>query len=301
MTLEDPVALQNLTYDASEIRLIATAALRPGIVDVNDLKVSPRALGANMSVDIAPGTCCIGGTDQTNQGRYVTRSTGVENRSLNAAPGAGQSRIDVVYARVRDGQASGGADNDWVLGVQTGAAATTGSQVAPALPSSSLELARVTVASGTASITAFLISDRRAEALRRTTIDSGLSPGGATITPSSGALTQEISVTTRMHAYPVEVSAVFVCDILANTGQSNCQVTARIDISLDSGATYAEASTPNSNTSTNNLLPSNLATTCFRGGTASGSVVVRAMLSQKGGAGVVKNARLVVTTAPRNS
>jgi len=288
-----------LTYDASEIRLIATAALRPGIVEVPDLAVSPRALGSNMSVDIAAGTCCIAGTDQANQGRYVTRSTGVENRTIAAAPGAGQSRIDVVYARVRDGQASGGVDNDWVLAVQTGTAATTGSQVAPALPSSSLELARVTVASGTASIAANLISDRRAEALRRTTIDQTTGSGG-TITPAT-TLTEQLSVTTRMHAYPVEVSAVLTCDVLANSGQSNCLVTARIDISLDSGVTFANASTTNRSVSTNNLLPNSLSTTCFRSGTASGSVVVRAMLMQGGGTGVVQNYRLVVTVAPRNT
>jgi len=299
MTLEDPVALQNLTYDASEIRLIATAALRPGVVDIGDLLVSPRALGANMSVDIAAGTCCIGGTDQANQGRYVVRSTGVENRTIAAAPGAGQSRIDVIYAQVRDGQATGGAFNDWVLAIQTGTAATTGSQVAPALPSSSLELARVTVASGTASITAFLISDRRAEALRRTTIDQVV--GVATYTPATGTLTEQMSVITRVHAYPVEISAIFVCDILANAGQSNCQVQARTDISLDSGVTYSIPAVANSAISSNNLLPGNLTNTGFRSGTASGSVVVRVMLSQTGGTGVVKNSRLLVTTAPRNS
>ena len=297
MTLLSPSWLQNLSYSALQDRLIAMAALRPGIVELGDLLVSTRALGANMSVDIAPGTVVVKGTDVVNQGNYVCRSSALENRTIAAAPGAGQSRIDAVYARVRDGQASGGADNDWILAVQTGVAATTGSQVAPALPTSSVELARVTVASGTASITAFLISDRRAEALRRTSIDR---VGLSSVTPVFSVLTEVTTVTTRTHAYPVEVSAVITGTMRPSTGQSNMVVSVRLDISLDSGVTWA-TQMDTEQTAQNSLTPASICATEYRSGTASGSVKVRAMMKREGGSGTVSNVSMVVTTAPRNS
>ncbi len=296
MTLLVPAWMQSQSYSAQQDRLVALAATRPGIVELGDLAVSPRAAGTNMSVDIAPGTVVIKGTDIANQGNYVCRSTAIENRTLAAAPGAGQERRDVVYARVRDGTASGGADNDWILGVEPGVAATAPSPI-PTLPPSSIELARVTVFNGTASITGDLISDRRAEALRRTSIDTATA---GPITPPT-AYTEMFRVSTRVHAYPVEVSAVFVCNIRANANQTNCAVTVRLDVSLDAGATFVSGATPNTGVGPNQLIPGNVTALGYRSGTASGSVVVRVMMLQSGGTGVVDSNRLTVTTAPRNS
>ncbi len=294
MTLLSPAWIQALTYSAQQDRLVALAATRPGVVDVNDLLVSQRAAGTNMSVDIAAGVCVIAGTDIANQGNYVCRSTAVENRTINAAPGAGTSRIDVVYAQVRDAAASGGAFNDWIIAVQTGTAAA--SPVPPAIPASALQLAYVTVASGVASITAAVIGDRRAEVLRRTSIDAG---SFASVTPAA-SLVQYLRIDTRTHAYPVEVSAHFLGKVLPNSGQTNMIATVRLDISLDAGVSWVQG-TEQPAVGTNNLLPAQLIGMSHRSGTATGAVAVRVMLKQAGGAGTVQDARLNIITAPRNS
>ena len=55
MTLNDPIWLQNAVYSASEFRDVLEVFPNVGAVNVNDLKVSQRGAGANMSVDVAAG------------------------------------------------------------------------------------------------------------------------------------------------------------------------------------------------------------------------------------------------------
>jgi hypothetical protein len=160
MALELPLYMQNVAYPARTDRLMVDAMRSPGLAgSASDLAVTQRAAGTNMSVDVANGSCVIAGTDTAGQGSYLCKSTAVENVVLDAAPGVGNSRIDRIVARVYDGQVIGSGPSEWTIEAVTGTASPSPSL--PSLPNSCLELARVTVASGTAAITNAMISDQR--------------------------------------------------------------------------------------------------------------------------------------------
>jgi hypothetical protein len=162
--LEKPLFMQGNTYAARRLReLVGYVFDVEGVIkpETGALKVGPRAAGANMSVDVAPGPCAILGDDAAGQGMYVQPSTAVENLPIGAAPGS-DSRIDLVVARIRDADVTGGVSSDWVLEVIPGAVAVA--PVEPALPPSAIRLAAVTIAAGTVSIDAAKITDRRTAA-----------------------------------------------------------------------------------------------------------------------------------------
>lgn len=170
MTLENPLWLQNLTYAARLDRKLVELLATEGVKDVagGHLKVSERAAGANMSVDIAAGTGFITGDDQANQGRYLVPSTAVENRAIAAADPT-DPRIDLVVGRVRDANVTG-VDNDWIIEVITGTPAAA--PTAPAVPNTAIPLAEVEVPAGAASIVNANITDRRTQALSDLPIDA---------------------------------------------------------------------------------------------------------------------------------
>ena len=158
---EPPLWMQNAVYPAGVDRVLIEALFPAAAVQGdNELKVAPRALGANMSVDVGPGRAVIAGTDAPGQGNYLCRSHDIENLAIGAAPGAGLARIDTVVARVYDDALIGGAVHAWALEVIEGVAAAA--PAAPGLPPSCLPLANVAVASGLAAVVAAQITDRRA-------------------------------------------------------------------------------------------------------------------------------------------
>ena len=161
MTLKAPLWEQNDTYSATQDRQLIDALWSAGVVGVSDLIVSQRGAGANMSVDVAAGSAVVAGTDTTGQGKYLCKSDAVVNVSLATAPSTGQTRIDLIIAQVRDSDAIGGANNDWQIVAVTGTAATTGTQVAPATPASSLVLAQITVGPVVTTIVNANITDER--------------------------------------------------------------------------------------------------------------------------------------------
>jgi hypothetical protein len=160
-----PIWLQSLTYPAASDRLLAdTLYTTGGVVGAGAMVVAPRAAGANMSVDVAAGTVVVAGTSVAGQGKYVGRLTAPVNVPISAAPGAGLVRIDVICAKIYDATAAGGTRNELTVEEPLVGTAVASNPVAPALPVSSEALAQITVAAGTASITAGLISDRRRQA-----------------------------------------------------------------------------------------------------------------------------------------
>jgi hypothetical protein len=164
MTLAPPLWAGAATYVADTDRELINSVFRStGVVDLpgGHLKVSQRAAGANMSVDVAAGTGIIEGTDAAGQGRFLCASDAVVNKVVNAAPGAGTSRIDRIYARVFDADVLGGTSS-WEIGYIAGTAAA--SPTAPALPTSSIPLAQFTVLNTTTSITSAMCVDQRTEA-----------------------------------------------------------------------------------------------------------------------------------------
>jgi hypothetical protein len=161
MVLENPLWQQANSYPARlDRQFIEDVFDVEGVIKPSGgaLLVSARAAGANMSVDVAAGRAVIKGDDQADQGSYRVFSTAVENRSIGAAPGS-DSRIDLVIARVRDGNVTGGVSSDWVIEVIPGAVAAV--PVAPAVPATAIPLAQILVAAGTLSIDAPKITDRR--------------------------------------------------------------------------------------------------------------------------------------------
>lgn len=143
---ELPAWLQNGIYPARVDRQLIDAVWSEGVH--SGLAVTPRAEGANFSVDVAAGRGVVLGDDQSAQGSYLLTLTGKVNVPIGVP--ASQNRIDLVVLRVNDPQAGGPTGDNGAVGVIAG---TPGSTPAPpALPASAIELARVTVASGAASI-----------------------------------------------------------------------------------------------------------------------------------------------------
>jgi hypothetical protein len=157
-----PLWLQALTYPAGVDRDLVDAAFPTGgVVHQGDLAVNQRGAGANMSVDIAPGLAVIGGTDIAGQGKYLGRLKNTVNVPIAAAPGAGLTRIDLVYAHIADATVIGGTTNAMTVETPAVGAAVSSNPVPPAVPATSIPLAQIAVAAGTAAITTALITDRR--------------------------------------------------------------------------------------------------------------------------------------------
>lgn len=160
MTLETPIFLQAGSYPARALRRLTEATLHLGVVNEGDLKVTQRGAGANMTVDVAAGLVVVPAASGSN-GRYLCANTATVSLSIGAAPGAGDGRIDIVIAEVRDAQYAG-ADNDWQLLVVAGTADP--SPTTPAVPAGAVALAAVTVTDATTSIVDAAIFDGRSYA-----------------------------------------------------------------------------------------------------------------------------------------
>jgi hypothetical protein len=148
--------LQQNSYPASvDRRLFASLWPTPA---TQGLAVSPSSA---MTLAIATGAVAI--PTANNTGSCLGVSDAVENVTVGAAP-ASNSRIDLVVATARGNDLDGGANNDLIFQVVAGTASAT--PVAPATPANSVVLAQVLVASGTAAITAGMITDRRPHSLQ---------------------------------------------------------------------------------------------------------------------------------------
>lgn len=121
-----------------------------------ELKVTPRGTGANMSVDVQPGTAYITST-LTQQGAYTYTSDAVVNIPITAANPT-NPRIDRIGILVDDAT-EGGSTNTIKLVAIAGTPA--GSPTAPAEPDMFLTLATVTVAANATNIMVGQITDAR--------------------------------------------------------------------------------------------------------------------------------------------
>jgi microcystin-dependent protein len=149
------------TYSATDMRRqLAFCYPLPGVGEEGDLLVTQHGSGA-MSVDVAAGMAIIAGTAAAGQGSYLIDTDALVTLAIAAAPGAGQSRYDLVVAKIEDADQDGGPNSDCLIEVVEGTAAATGSQVAPAAPASSLILARVLVGSSVSTILTADILDCR--------------------------------------------------------------------------------------------------------------------------------------------
>lgn len=134
-----PGYAQGGTYTAQHDRINGrAAAFDEGVASRADLKVTQRAAGANMSVDIAVGGAVVAGDDQANQGNYSTFFDAITNVTGFVATGS-NTRYDLVGVQINDPNAGGAAGSNSVLVRVAGTAAVT--PVIPALPNSFLPLA----------------------------------------------------------------------------------------------------------------------------------------------------------------
>jgi hypothetical protein len=143
----------------------ADSALQEGAVQPTAWKVTQRAAGANMTVDIAPGSAWVQGDNIALQGLYHVVNDGVISGGATiTASHATLPRIDQVVLRVRDsvaGDAANGADLVVLAGVATAGATLANRTGALALPNSCMRLADVLVPAASGTVVNGNIRDRR--------------------------------------------------------------------------------------------------------------------------------------------
>jgi hypothetical protein len=77
-----------------------------------------------MTVSVAPGTAAV--PLATGQGSALCKWDAPEVVTIAAAPGSGQSRVDLIVAQVRDPDLDGGQNNDFIITAVTGTPAARG-------------------------------------------------------------------------------------------------------------------------------------------------------------------------------
>lgn len=172
----------DIEYSAAHERaaLIGTVFSREGVMDrdAGHLRVTQRAEGPNMSVDVAAGQCAIVGDDVSDQGTYLCMSTTPVNVSVPPPPGSG-TRSHLVVAQVKDKLSNGvWTSYEWDIELLE----DTGSGT-PNVPNSAIPLARVNVAQGAVSVLSSHIADDRTRsvvgtpAITGTLLETGIHSG----------------------------------------------------------------------------------------------------------------------------
>jgi hypothetical protein len=155
MTRYAPLWQQNSTYPAAVDRgLLST--LWPSSGSTGG---AATVVANTMNVSVAAGTAAV--ALASSAGTALCRWDAPEVVTLTAAPPSGQSRIDVIVIQVRDAALDAGANNDFIVQAIAGTPATTGSQVAPAVPNNAYAVAQLTIAGGIANLNGVAVTDRR--------------------------------------------------------------------------------------------------------------------------------------------
>ncbi|MEU0469922.1 hypothetical protein ABZ215_38495 [Amycolatopsis sp. NPDC006131] len=149
--VDNPLYLQPVSGDSAILysaqdfrRTVSSLFPRAGVLNPS-FTITQRSAGANFSIDISAFRAVIQGTSVTDQGSYITVSTGTVNLTTPSAPASG-SRTHRVVAQILDKQATG-TQYGWQFLLKE----DTGSGV-PALPANSIDLGRVSIAAGQASV-----------------------------------------------------------------------------------------------------------------------------------------------------
>lgn len=185
-----PAVGDEFEYSANELRTFVGLLFNtegvgntngPATFANNDLKVSQRSAGANMSVDVLGGFAVILGDDVTFQGFYACWSSATENLVVPAPPAAG-SRIHRVIARVKDKlHEASWSTYEWTLEVLE----DTDGSGPPALPDSAISLATVTVNAGDTAVTDSAIADTRQAAVMGSGMTAGRYVASASARPAN--------------------------------------------------------------------------------------------------------------------
>lgn len=150
--------MQNVQVPARDARQVFAVDWDEGVKGLTSFKVTPRALGANRSVDVSAGSAIVRGDDQAGQGNYYAWSDAVVNVPLDPYPAGANQRYDLIILQTQDPDATGPAGDNTIVTKVTGAAFT--SPVVPALPASAVLLAVIgPLTAATVSVTAAVIHD----------------------------------------------------------------------------------------------------------------------------------------------
>lgn len=158
MTRYSPLWQQANAYPAGLDRLLVAALWPRG----GATGAALSAVANTMNVTIPPGTVAV--PLQAGQGAALCAWDAAEVVTLAAAPPAGQTRIDLVIAQVRDNAIDGGPNNDFVFAVVTGVPAANNPAV-PATPANAAALCQVTVPAAAANLNGATVTERRAGTL----------------------------------------------------------------------------------------------------------------------------------------
>jgi hypothetical protein len=152
-------------------KLWLAAPMQEGVANAGDLKVSQRAAGANMSVDIATGDFWIRTDTDTPDGLIHGYSDAISNQTVTASH-ATLPRVDSVYVQYNDSSLGAGVGGDTPTFRVLAGTATTGAQItnfagasyragAAAAPNDALLVADILVPAASTSVTNPNIVDRR--------------------------------------------------------------------------------------------------------------------------------------------
>lgn len=158
-----PSFLENGCYTAQHDRLLfGTTICSPGVREAggtgSDLRVGANTVSPR-TVNIANGEAFVPGTAIDNQGMYYVNNDAHVQVTLGP-PDPTDTRIDLIVARVYDGQYGGDpADSYWQLEAVTGTPSPA--PIPPELPDNSLALAAVTIEPGATILQPSMIADLR--------------------------------------------------------------------------------------------------------------------------------------------
>lgn len=150
----------SIQFGAEDVRRMALDVFsEEGTLSDTAFVVSQRGAGANMSVDVTPGSAVIRGDDADgDQGMYYVRElTATTMNLVITAADPSNPRIDRVVLEIQDTDYDGNglrvARVRSIDGTATaGANAATNENGIAAMPDSAIELARITVGSGVTTI-----------------------------------------------------------------------------------------------------------------------------------------------------
>lgn len=183
MTERDVPFLQGGNYTAAEVRRIVSALTgAPDFVDLNP-STSPLVsaggghgvvrstdmavtAGAGTTVNVAEGLALVRGTQQSDQGVYVTSNDAPKNLTISAAD-ATNPRKDLIVSRVKDAEYGISGDTgplEVVSGTPTGGLTAGNATGRPTPPENALILAEVFVPAAAASSASYTITDLRTRA-----------------------------------------------------------------------------------------------------------------------------------------
>lgn len=215
VALQGPPSPNQIVYDAVDLRRLVECASAPqdGVFAAGDWKVSERATGPNMQVDVAANLGCarVRGNSIANQGSYVVAPHATIATLDVPAAHATLPRADLVCLEVRDNAHDGSGQNDarvrYLAGTATTGATRDNPVGAPALPANAVRLGIVEVPAVDTTISNGQIRDRRPwargarQTITRTSADY-------TISSTTTAAVDAVNLNTRIECSgaPIKLS-----------------------------------------------------------------------------------------------